>query len=68
MGTAAGTTGGFVPPSGCDVRVPNVHFSTSNITQFALGNTYHDGTNTEGNWYNLATVSGIVNLSILVSG
>lgn len=28
------TTGGFQPPNGCDIRVPNVHFSTSTSASF----------------------------------
>ncbi|MCK5603567.1 hypothetical protein KAR91_16905, partial [Candidatus Pacearchaeota archaeon] len=69
MGTAAGTVGGFVPPSGCNVRVPNVHFSTSNTTNYASNNTYHDGTNNESNWYNMDTGSGgIVDISICNMG
>ena len=69
MGTAAGTVGGFVPPSGCNVRVPNVHFSTSNTTNYASNNTYHDGTSSETNWYNMDTGSGgEVDLSICNMG
>lgn len=65
MGTAAGATGGFVPPSGCDVRIPNVHFSTSNTTNYATNTTYHDGTAVETNWYDLNTSNaGAVDLSI----
>jgi hypothetical protein len=47
MGSSVG--GGFVPPSGCDIKVPNVHFSTSNLTNYASGDTYQDGTNSENN-------------------
>jgi hypothetical protein len=47
MGSSTG--GGFVPPSGCDVKVPNVHFSTSNLTSYASGDTYQDGSNFENN-------------------
>ena len=65
MGTASGTTGGFVPPSGCNVRVPNVHFSTSNITNYTSNNTYHDGGTQEYNRYNLGTSNGgKVNLNL----
>ncbi|NOR85396.1 hypothetical protein GQ473_04705 [archaeon] len=65
MGTATGTTGGFVPPSGCNVRIPNIHFSTSNITNYASNNTYNDGTINEYNRYNLSTASaGKVNFSL----
>lgn len=67
MGSAVG--GGFVPPTGCDVRIPNVHFSTSNIANYGSNNTYHDGTDTEGNWYNLVTISaGEVDFSICNMG
>lgn len=54
MGTAAGSTGGFVPPSGCDVRVPNVHFSSSDATNYGSNNTYCSGTD-EGARHNLNT-------------
>ncbi len=37
--TMGSTAGGFVPPSGCNVRIPNVHISTSNTTDYPLGNT-----------------------------
>lgn len=57
MGTASGTTGGFVAPSGCNVRIPNTHFSTSNITNYASNNTYQDGTTQEYNRYNLGTTN-----------
>lgn len=65
MGTATGATGGFVPPSGCNVRIPNVHFSTSNLTNYASNNTYQDGSTNEYNRYNLGTANaGKVNLNI----
>ena len=69
LGSAAGTVGGFVAPSGCNIRVPNVHFSTSDITQYALNNTYHDGTNVETNWYNMDSgYAGAVDFSICNMG
>lgn len=65
LGSAAGAVGGFVAPSGCNIRVPNVHFSTSNTTQYALNNTYHDGTDVETSWFNIETgYAGDVDLSI----
>lgn len=65
MGSAAGSTGGFVAPSGCNVRIPNVHFCTSNTTNYAIGTTYHDGTASETNWYSLnTTLGGEINVSI----
>lgn len=65
MGTAAGTTGGFVPPSGCNVRIPNVIVSTATTTTYASNNTYHDGTATETNWYDISTNNaGAVEFSI----
>lgn len=64
MGTSTGTNGGFVPPSGCDVKVPNVNFSCSNTTAFAAGNTAHAGS-TYYQWYELeATNGGIIDLNI----
>ena len=69
LGSALGTVGGFVAPSGCNIRVPNVHFSTSNTTQYASNNTYHDGTNVAGNWYNIETGNaGDVDLSVCNTG
>ena len=65
MGSAAGATGGFVAPSGCDVRIPNVHFSTSNTTNYASNNTYHDGGTNEANRYQLSTgLGGEVDFSV----
>lgn len=37
------TTGGFQPPNGCNIRIPNVHFSTSNLANYP--NTYNPGNN-----------------------
>ncbi len=51
--TLGGATGGFKPPSGCDIRIPNVHFSTSDLTNYPLGTTYHDGGLVEQNRYRL---------------
>ncbi len=58
MGSAAGSVGGFVAPSGCNVRVPNVHFSTSDITNYASNNTYYGNSDLENNRYNLVTALG----------
>lgn len=59
------TGGGFVPPSGCDVKVPNVHFSTSNLASYASGNTYNDGSATEGNRDNInMSGAGVINFSV----
>jgi hypothetical protein len=63
MGSSTG--GGFVPPSGCDVKVPNVHFSTSNIANYTSGDTYQDGSNLENNRYEISmSGAGKVELSI----
>lgn len=63
MGSSTG--GGFVPPSGCDVKVPNVHFSTSNIASYTSGNTYQDGSNLENNRYEIImSGAGKVDLTI----
>ena len=65
MGTIAGVTGGFVPPSGCNVRIPNVIVSTSNSANYALNNTYYDGGSIETNRYYLNTNNaGAIDLSI----
>jgi len=32
FGSSAGATGGFKPPAGCDIRVPNVHFMSNTAT------------------------------------
>lgn len=64
MGTSSGTNGGFVPPSGCTVRVPNVHFSNATTTTYSSGNTNHAGS-TATNWFELVTTNGgVVDLSI----
>lgn len=69
LGTTVGTLGGFVPPTGCKIEAPNVHISTSNTTQYALGNTYHDGTDGDGGWYNVITTdAGSVDFKILNLG
>ena len=60
---ASSLVGGFVPPSGCDIRIPNVHISTSDTTNFPLGNTNRP--TAIGDWYDLSTGNGgDVNLSI----
>ncbi len=32
FGSSAGATGGFKPPSGCNIRIPNVHFMSDTAT------------------------------------
>lgn len=65
MGTSLGTLGGFVPPSGCTVRIPNVHFSGSDLTNYPLNSTAHPGTdNKEGLYYLDTDQAGSVDLSI----
>lgn len=44
MGSAVG--GGFVPQSGCNIRVQNVNLTSSNTTNFPLGTVYNDRTAT----------------------
>lgn len=62
--TLGSSSGGFVPPSGCDIRIPNVHFSTSNLTNYASGDTYHGGAYVY-NWYELLTTnSGSVDIKV----
>jgi len=64
LGSASGSTGGFVPPSGCDIRAPNVHFCTSDISNYGSGNTYNTSDD-ETTWYNLVTTSaGDIEFSI----
>lgn len=43
------TNGGFVPPTGCNVRIPNVNCTSSNLTNFPGGTIYNDGTTTNSN-------------------
>ncbi|TFZ81481.1 hypothetical protein [Candidatus Macondimonas diazotrophica] len=63
------TLGGWIPPSGCDIRIPNVHFSTADSSSFNSGNTYFDGSSSEGNPYNLNTSSaGEVLFSVMNVG
>ena len=51
------TNGGFVPPSGCNIRVPNVNHCASNTTNFPSGTIYHDRTTTYGNRPSCMTTS-----------
>lgn len=64
MGSAASTTGGFVPPSGCTVRVPNVHFSTSRTTEYASNQTYNDGGTSANNWDLTTTSAGTIDFQV----
>ena len=43
------TNGGFVPPSGCNVRIPNVNCTSSNATNFPGGTIYNDRSTTYSN-------------------
>jgi hypothetical protein len=58
LGSAAGSTGGFRPPSGCNIRVPNVHFSTSRLAEYATSQTYHHSPTSYSGFYNLVTTYG----------
>lgn len=63
LGSAVG--GGFVPPSGCNIRVPNVIINTSSLTDEGAGTPYASGlafgcaTNVnETEWYALECTAG----------
>lgn len=63
MGSSTG--GGFVPPSGCTVRVPNVHFSNATTTAYASNNTSHPGTDVVTALYSLDTgLAGTIELDV----
>jgi hypothetical protein len=48
--------GGFVPPSDCDIRIPNVHVSTSDTTNYVSGDTGRPVAFDD--WYSLETDDG----------
>jgi len=57
--------GGFVPPSGCNIRVPNVIVNTSSLTDESSGTPYPDGeafgcatNNNETGWYQIECSAG----------
>ena len=63
--TMGGSTGGFLPPSGCKVRVPNVHITSSGLIDDAgTGTPYADGkvlgsnNSNESEWYALEFSAG----------
>lgn len=57
MGSSAG--GGFVPPSGCNIRVPNIMINTSDVVNFPLNKVYRDSSNTdEQELYGMEITSG----------
>ena len=64
--TMGGSTGGFLPPSGCNIRVPNVIINTSSLVgEGATGTPYADGNafgcghnNNETEWYQIECSSG----------
>lgn len=64
MGGAA--TGGFIPPTGCNIRIPNVNVNTASIADYDLGNATHPlAQNDENEWYELeCTAGGTIDLSI----
>jgi len=73
LGSNTGTgLGGFVPPSGCNIRIPNVVVNTSSLTDEGIGTPYASGlafgcaTNTtEAEWYALeCSAGGVVDMSI----
>ena len=65
LGSAAGATGGFVPPSGCNIRIPNVHFSTATTTTYASNQTWHGTGTSASTYYNLGIgYGGTVDWSI----
>jgi len=65
MGSAAGSVGGFRPPNGCDIRIPNVLFGSAGTVDYAANNLTDTGDNTETNWYQLEySAGGTVDLSV----
>lgn len=36
-----GSLGGFIPPAGCNIRVPNVHLTSNDLTNFNAGTSIH---------------------------
>ena len=55
--TFAGSLGGFKPPSGCNVRIPNIHITQARSSDYALGNTYY-GSAVETSWFRISTTAG----------
>lgn len=49
-------TNGFIPPSGARIKVPMVHICTSNLAEYAIGNTKF--TSNAANVYEFETVNG----------
>ena len=67
--TLGGATGGFKPPSGCNVRVPNVNLNTSRIAEFAAGGAYRDTTsNSVVILFRLLCAGGSIELSTFNAG
>ncbi|MCK4620732.1 MAG: hypothetical protein KAT62_00815 [Desulfuromonadales bacterium] len=63
--TLGGVTGGFKPPSGCDIKVPNVNIGTSDITNYVAGDIYTGViTAAEGVRWNLSGTSGSLDFSV----
>jgi len=64
--------GGFVPPSGCNIRVPNVIVNTSSLTDESSGTPYPDGeafgcatNNNETEWYQIeCSAGGEIDMSV----
>lgn len=53
-----GSLGGFVPPSGCNIRVANVMFASATPDDFDLGLTTSTATVNENDYYSLSTSYG----------
>jgi len=67
--TTAGSTGWFVPPTWCNIRVPNVMIGSAVSADFDLGNCTDVGTNIETDWYQLeCSAGGTIDWSILNCG
>ena len=70
MGSSAGTTGGFVAPSGCNIRIPNVHFSQSDLTSYVLTPPipWYSGNNEDLRYNVVSSLGGEVDYSICNMG
>ncbi len=65
LGSSAGTTGGFVPPSGCNIRVPNVMIGSAVSADFDLNQCTDVGGNGETDYYQLeCSAGGTIDMSI----
>ncbi len=66
MGSATG--GGFVPPTGCNVRIPNINWTSSNTTNFPGGTIYNAGGSDPSLRPEARTTGGIIEWNIFNVG